>query len=255
MHDNHGADDVFRRGAAVLGRLSSDGVKPPWESFADVAPVLGREVGHAFGAIIARPGLDLRTREIATVCMLAVLGGCEPQVAFHVGGALRAGATAAEVIEALTQVSVYAGVPRALNAVAATRQVFAEYGLDATVDAPRAVVVAFLDALTRGDLPAALELLAEDVTVSLPGIHDAAPWAGVWKGREGAGQLHTLLCATVEFDDLTVAHPIAHGATVYVPGSFACRDRAHHPGRSGEFVAAFQVNGGRITEVRGYGDA
>jgi 4-carboxymuconolactone decarboxylase len=91
--------------------------------------VLGGEVEHSLGAVMARPQLDLRTRELATVCMLAALGGCEPQLEFHIGGALRAGASGAEVVEAITQVYLYAGFPRTLNAMNVARKVFAEHGV------------------------------------------------------------------------------------------------------------------------------
>jgi 4-carboxymuconolactone decarboxylase len=125
MHE----DEILERGAEVLARLSPPDVAPPWESLADVAPALGGQVAHAFGTVMSGPELDLRTRELTTVAMLAALGGCEPQLTFHVGGALRAGATAPEIIATLTQVGVYAGIPRALNAVAVARAVFADAGV------------------------------------------------------------------------------------------------------------------------------
>ena len=58
----------------------------------------------------------------------------EPQLTFHVGGALRAGATPTEIVEAVTQVSAYAGIPRALNAMAVVRSVFAGEGVTADVE-------------------------------------------------------------------------------------------------------------------------
>lgn len=130
---------VFQRGAEVLSRLSPPDVPPPWETLADFAPVLGDQIGYAFETIMSRPSLDLRTRELTTVCMLAAMGGCEPQLEFHIGGALRAGAPAPEIVEALTQVSVYAGVPRALNAIGVARKVFAEHEVSSGVDASRPV--------------------------------------------------------------------------------------------------------------------
>jgi 4-carboxymuconolactone decarboxylase len=123
------AQETFERGKALLVRLSPAGAALPWDTFADIAPALGNSVAHAFGSIVSRPGLDLRTRELITVTTLATLGGCEAQVAFHIGAALRAGATAEEIVEALTQLSVYAGIPRALNAVTVARSVFAEHGV------------------------------------------------------------------------------------------------------------------------------
>jgi 4-carboxymuconolactone decarboxylase len=114
-------DPVFHRGAEALARLSPEGAVPPWESLADLAPTLGNQVAYAFGHVLSREELDVRTRELVTVAILAAAGDTANQIAFHVQGALRAGATVAEVVETITQVSVYAGIPRALNAIAAAR--------------------------------------------------------------------------------------------------------------------------------------
>src|SRR5262245_34489031 len=57
-------------------------------------------VEHGYGRVLARPGLDARARELITVSSLAALGW-ERQLVSHVLGALRVGATAAEVREAL----------------------------------------------------------------------------------------------------------------------------------------------------------
>ena len=122
-------DEESALGEEVFRALAATGTVPPWESLSDFAPVLGGQVRQSLGAVMARPALDLRTREIATVCMLAALGGCEPQLSFHIGGALRAGATPGEVVEALVQVSLYAGFPRAINAIQTARKVYSELGI------------------------------------------------------------------------------------------------------------------------------
>ncbi|MFL6123916.1 carboxymuconolactone decarboxylase family protein [Actinophytocola sp.] len=120
--------DTATEGERVFAALAPEGAVPPWEAIADLSPALGAQVRQGLGAIMARPQLDLRTRELATVCMLAALGGCEPQLEFHVGGALRAGATPAEVVEAISQVYLYAGFPRALNALQVAKKVLADHG-------------------------------------------------------------------------------------------------------------------------------
>jgi 4-carboxymuconolactone decarboxylase len=179
--------EVFARGAAFLAALSPEGAVPPWDALAGVAPVLGRQVALAFGDVVSRPGLDVRTRELATVAMLAVLGGTEPQIAFHVGGALRAGATSPEVVELITQVSVYAGIPRALNALGAARPVFEEFGGHAGEPAPRAVVAEVLAAARGGDGESALRAFADDATVALPaGV--AGPQPLSFAGKESIGR-------------------------------------------------------------------
>jgi 4-carboxymuconolactone decarboxylase len=121
-----GADDTATAGDRVFAQLAPQGAVPPWQALADFAPALGAQVRHSLGAIMARPQLDLRTRELATVCMLAAIGGCEPQLEFHIGGALRAGATPAEVVEAISQVYLYAGFPRTLNALQVARKALAD---------------------------------------------------------------------------------------------------------------------------------
>jgi 4-carboxymuconolactone decarboxylase len=57
-------------------------------------------VEHGYGRVLARPGLGVRERELVTVSALAALGW-ERQLVSHVLGALRVGAHAAQVREAL----------------------------------------------------------------------------------------------------------------------------------------------------------
>ena len=56
--------------------------------------------------------------------MLATVGNRADVLRLHLKGAFRCGTTVAEIIEALIQISVYAGFPAALNAFAAAREVF-----------------------------------------------------------------------------------------------------------------------------------
>ena len=59
---------------------------------------------HAYGRVLARPGLSADRRELLAVCALSALGQ-ERQLASHVRGSLRLGATRAELDEALAAVS------------------------------------------------------------------------------------------------------------------------------------------------------
>lgn len=113
----------------VFGKLAAPGTAPPWEGVADLDPGLASHIEHGLGAVLAGPGLDLRTRQLVTVAVLTSIGGCEPQLAFHIGGALRIGVPAEEVVRAIAQVSLYAGIPKTLNAIAVARKVFAEQGI------------------------------------------------------------------------------------------------------------------------------
>ncbi|MFM9842079.1 MAG: carboxymuconolactone decarboxylase family protein [Dongiaceae bacterium] len=79
-----------------------------------------------FGDIYSRSGLDLKSREIATVAALTAMGNAAPQLRVHIHGALNVGCTQAEIIEVMMQMAVYAGFPAALNAIFAAKDVFAE---------------------------------------------------------------------------------------------------------------------------------
>ena len=78
-----------------------------------------------FGDIYSRPGLDLRSREIAVIAALTALGNATPQLKVHLQAALNVGVTREEIVEVLMQMAVYAGFPAALNGLAAAREVFA----------------------------------------------------------------------------------------------------------------------------------
>lgn len=108
----------------ALGIPAGDFTKPLDEiapGFADM--ILETEFGNAY----QRPGLDLKTRELVIVATCAVIGTAGiPAVKMHIPAALRAGATRAEVIEVLVQIAFSAGLPTALTAIQAAREVFTE---------------------------------------------------------------------------------------------------------------------------------
>jgi 3-oxoadipate enol-lactonase len=80
-------------------------------------------VEGAFGGTLADPALSRADRELATVAMLAALGGAEQQLARHAAAALRQGIAPSELLALAQHVSAYAGFPRALNALAVIDQV------------------------------------------------------------------------------------------------------------------------------------
>ncbi|MDE2252437.1 MAG: carboxymuconolactone decarboxylase family protein, partial [Gammaproteobacteria bacterium] len=59
--------------------------------------------GNCFGDFLTRTGLDLKTRELLTLSMLASLGGCEAQLAGHVTANLAAGNDRKTLIAVVTQ--------------------------------------------------------------------------------------------------------------------------------------------------------
>jgi len=86
-------------------------------------------VEGAFGGPLARPELGRAVREMITVAMLATTGGAQSQLAVHAAAALRAGISATELRALAEHVSVYAGFPRALDALAVIDEVITRAGL------------------------------------------------------------------------------------------------------------------------------
>lgn len=117
----------FTAGLAKLNEIDGDAGQKVMESLQDICPDLARfTVEYPFGDIYSREGLDLKSREIATVAALTALGNCTPQLKVHLNAALNVGCTEDELKEVILQMSVYSGFPAALNGMFAFKEVLAE---------------------------------------------------------------------------------------------------------------------------------
>ena len=78
-----------------------------------------------WGDVWSRPGLELRTRQMITMAMLAALGRHE-ELAAHIRATRQTGVTRDEVKEIFLQVAVYAGAPAANSAFALAKRAYQE---------------------------------------------------------------------------------------------------------------------------------
>jgi len=84
-------------------------------------------IEQAYGRYYARDGLDLKTRQIATVAALTALGGqTGPQLRINIEHALAAGASERELLEVIYQMAVYGGMPAAINGLNTAIALFEE---------------------------------------------------------------------------------------------------------------------------------
>lgn len=83
--------------------------------------------GNAWGAVWGRPGLDLKSRSMITVAMLAALGR-QTELCGHLRGALNNGVSATEIQEVLLHAAVYCGVPLAVDAFRTAEPLLSEDG-------------------------------------------------------------------------------------------------------------------------------
>jgi 4-carboxymuconolactone decarboxylase len=116
----------YERGLAKLHEIDGEAGANVIESLRDIAPDFARYlIEFPFGDIYSRPGLDLRSREIAVIASLTALGNAAPQLKVHIQAALNVGVTKDEIVEVIMQMAVYAGFPAALNGLFAAKEVFA----------------------------------------------------------------------------------------------------------------------------------
>lgn len=121
--------ELYRRGREIRRQLLGDAyverayqttyADPMMRTFIDLA------TETLFGALWARPGLDLKTRTLVCVVSDAATGR-EPELAIHLRMARRQGWTEEELTEVLLHLSGYVGVPLIREALLTARRVFAE---------------------------------------------------------------------------------------------------------------------------------
>lgn len=121
------SSDRYKRGLEKLKEVDGKAGETVIEGLKDIAPDLARYViEFPFGDIYSRPGLDLKSREIAAVAALTALGTATPQLKVHINGALNVGLSRQEVVEIIIQMVVYSGFPAALNGMFTAKEVFQE---------------------------------------------------------------------------------------------------------------------------------
>lgn len=127
MSENNTQNDRYERGLRALARIDGRVGEKVVERLSRIAPDFARYlVEFPFGDIYDRPGLDLRSRQIATIAALTALGTAAPQLKVHIEAGLNVGLSRDEIVEILMQMAVYAGFPAALNGLFAAEEVFAE---------------------------------------------------------------------------------------------------------------------------------
>ena len=120
-------EERYDRGLKNLEKIHPEASKALMESLKNIAPDLGRfVVEFPYGDIYERPGLDLKSREIAKIAALTAIGDTKPELKDHIKGALNVGCQKQEIIEVIIQMAVYAGFPRAINGMNIAKEVFEE---------------------------------------------------------------------------------------------------------------------------------
>jgi 4-carboxymuconolactone decarboxylase len=125
---NGSEESRLQRGKRVLAEIDGHAGEQVIEALADIAPDFATYLFEfPFGDIYSRPGLDIRSREIATIAALTAMGNAQPQLKVHIAAGLNVGLERSEIIETIMQMAVYAGFPAALNGLFAAKEVFQQH--------------------------------------------------------------------------------------------------------------------------------
>ena len=117
----------FDKGLSVQGEIFGEVIAKMRET----APANQKHIqdylsAFCFGDFYTRKGLDLKTRELLTLCIVSSLGGAEGQVKAHVQGNKNVGNDKETLITAITHCLPYMGFPRTLNALNCINEVIPE---------------------------------------------------------------------------------------------------------------------------------
>ena len=119
--------DDYQRGFAQFRRMvGNQRIDALVARFRSVCPDFEREVVSVVGGRMwTRGGIDLKTRSLCRICVLAALGRVNA-LKLNFEMAINNGATTEEIFEALFQVAVYAGFPAMWDALVMLEQVLDE---------------------------------------------------------------------------------------------------------------------------------
>ena len=169
-------EDLRQRGRDVVRRLQH-GANPPRPRPLYLGSIPGMEhfTSEAlWGAVWARPGLELRHRMLATLAILSSLQRL-PQLRTYINSALNIGLDPGEIREVFIQCALYAGFPTTVNSLELARDIFEQRGIEVQdPDVPevpleeleargRALRDRLLDGEDRGGYVAPVDELAPDL--------------------------------------------------------------------------------------------
>jgi 4-carboxymuconolactone decarboxylase len=117
-------EDRLEKGLAVQKSIFGDVIDQAYaQSPKDQLHIQHFLSANCFGDYFTRKGLDLKTRELVIVSMLASAGGLDPQVKSHLKANLAVGNDRSVLLSLFTQLLPWLGYPRTLNALAALNEV------------------------------------------------------------------------------------------------------------------------------------
>jgi len=117
---------TYEKGLALFNQLHGERAGAQLvDNLKDICPdFVDMTIEWAMQGIMARPGLDLLTREYLLIASCTTLGHAVPQLKAHVDAALKLGGSKETIVEVILQMTFYAGGAAVSNALSHAKDVF-----------------------------------------------------------------------------------------------------------------------------------
>ncbi len=116
------------------------------------------------------------------------------------------------------------------------------------------IIRGIYEAFGRGDIPAILNALADNVEWIVAGREDGIPYAGTYRGRDGVGQFFTVLGENIEYSLFEPREFIAQGDKVAVFGHYKGSVKPSGNSVEAEWAMSWTLQDGKATHFRAYDD-
>ncbi len=128
---NNRKSENYQQGLALLNKLhGGQAGEQLVNNLKDICPdFVDMTIEWATQGIMARPGLDLLTREYLLIASCTTLGHVVPQLKAHIDAALKLGGTREQIVEVILQMMFYAGGAAVSNALSVAKEVFQQHAL------------------------------------------------------------------------------------------------------------------------------
>jgi 4-carboxymuconolactone decarboxylase len=117
----------YQQGIKKLEEILGDKGASVVDAISNMSPDFARlYVEVPFTDIYSRGVLENKTRELLAIAALTCIGDVAPQLETHIYGALNVGCTRDEIMEAIIQMSVFAGFPRTIKGLTVAHNIFSK---------------------------------------------------------------------------------------------------------------------------------
>jgi ketosteroid isomerase-like protein len=114
---------------------------------------------------------------------------------------------------------------------------------------------AVFDLFGKGDVPAILDLVTDDVTWTCPGPTEILPYAQVFNGKEGVAEFFRLIYANKEFPGFEVTELIGEGDKVAALGHWDAKSKQTGNAYTGDWAMVFSYRDGKLYDHKEYYDS